>query len=68
MACLQNGAALSYNELVQKLQLVKKEKSLLAETLQALAGEGILVKRNRKFHLVDQHPMEQAPAALAGKG
>jgi len=67
VACLQNGAALSYNELVQKLQLVKKEKSLLAETLQALAGEGIIAKRNRKFRLVDQPPMEQPPAIPAGK-
>ena len=43
-----NNTPLSYNELVNELHLVKKKKSLLAETLQAMVAEGILTKKNRK--------------------
>lgn len=46
-----NNTPLSYNELVNELHLVRKEKSLLAETLQAMLAEGILTKKNRKFRL-----------------
>ncbi|MGC9362251.1 MAG: hypothetical protein ACP5F3_04905, partial [Candidatus Syntrophosphaera sp.] len=47
-----NGnAPLSYNELVQELKLVKKEKSLLSETLQALMAEGVIAKKSRKYRL-----------------
>ena len=46
-----NNTPLSYNELVNELHLVRREKSLLAETLQAMLAEGILTKKNRKFRL-----------------
>lgn len=48
-----NGnSPLSYNELVWQLKLVKKEKSLLAETLQAMISDGAVAKQNRKFRLI----------------
>ena len=46
-----NNTPLSYNELVNELHLVRREKSLLAETLQAMVAEGILTKKTRKFRL-----------------
>lgn len=46
-----NNTPMSYNELVYQLKLVKKEKSLLSETLQALLSEGVLIKKSRKFSL-----------------
>ncbi|HOT40837.1 MAG TPA: ribonuclease R, partial [Candidatus Syntrophosphaera thermopropionivorans] len=46
-----NNTPLSYNELVNELHLVRREKLLLGETLQAMVAEGILIKKNRKFRL-----------------
>lgn len=43
---------LSYNELVYQLELVKKEKSLLSETLQEMQSEGLIGKANRKFRML----------------
>ena len=45
---------LSYNEIVYNLRLVKREKSLLAETLQEMMAEGTLAKKSRKFSLKSQ--------------
>lgn len=55
---------LSYNELVVELQLTKKEKSLLSETLQEMMVEGTLAKKSRKFSLIIKNP-ETTPAAEA---
>ncbi len=51
---------LSYNELVNALQLTKKEKSLLSETLQEMQAEGLIAKKSRKFSLITPKP-ETAP-------
>ncbi len=57
-----NNNPLSYNELVGELQLSKKDKSLLSETLQAMMTEGTLVKKSRKFALIIKKPVTAAPA------
>lgn len=52
---------LSYNELVNELQLSKKEKSLLSETLQEMMAAGSISKKNRKFSLSPQKSEPSAP-------
>ncbi len=54
-------AAYSYNELVYQLGLVKKEKSLLSETLQELLSSGQLIKKSRKFALSATPKSETQP-------
>ncbi len=51
-----NNKPLSYNELVGEMKLTKKEKSLLAETLQQMMTEGTISKKSRKFSLVSKKP------------
>ena len=57
-----NNKPLSYNELVGELQLSKKEKALLSETLQAMMAEGTVAKKSRKFSLIITKPVSTAPA------
>jgi ribonuclease R len=49
------------------LKLVKREKSLLSETLQAMLSEGTLVKKSRKFSLTAQvQPQQPVSASTSG--
>lgn len=56
---------LSYNEMVMAMNLTKKEKSLLSETLQALQTEGLIQKKSRKFNLIEA---AQAPPEPESNG
>lgn len=62
---------LSYNELVYQLALVKKEKSLLSETLQEMQSEGLIGKANRKFRMLKIREVStrqaEAPQASSSK-
>lgn len=50
---LNNNNPLSYNELSQALQLVRKEKALFSETLQELVSDGTIYKKSRKYSLAN---------------
>ncbi len=53
--------ALSYNELIHALGVVKRGKALVSETLQALVSEGVISKKSRKFRL--NHPVTAQTAS-----
>ncbi|MCB5224885.1 MAG: VacB/RNase II family 3'-5' exoribonuclease [Candidatus Cloacimonadaceae bacterium] len=52
---------LSYNEIVGELNLTKKEKAVLSETLNELVSEGMLSKKSRKFWPVVSKPEPEEP-------
>lgn len=56
-----NNKPLSYNELVGELQLSKKEKALLSETLQAMMAEGTVAKKAASFPSSSPNPCPPRP-------
>ncbi len=62
-----NNTPLSYNELVHEMKLVKREKSLLSETLQSLMAEGVIAKKSRKYRLTDKAVETNEPEPKDGK-